>query len=87
MAKAPQLGSGGFGSLLEKHSRSQPGGRCSIGAILEDMDDKDAADFRLALADRKTYSSSSLARALNEYGYKTSHSSVQRHRTKGCQCE
>lgn len=84
MPKAPS--DGGFGSLLPSHPRQTQGGKCSVGIILRSMGENDAESLRSALADVESYSSASLARALCEYGYKISHSSVQRHRSKGCHC-
>ena len=72
-------------SLKIKHAS------CSVGRVLETLNNEDAHALTEVLKDR-TISSSKIAHILEKYGYRMSNRTVDRHRNIGtnknrCSCE
>lgn len=69
----------------ELDSRS-PGGNCSVGLLLDELD-KDVASELVDLIDDLTVSSSSLARLTKNKGWRVvGEWAFSRHRRKDCKC-
>lgn len=66
--------------------KQRSGVRCTIEILLTQMPVEDANDLRQLLPDY-TVQASSLARALNNRGYRVSGPVIARHRRGDCNCE
>ena len=61
------------------------GPRCTVGAILDKLDDDDRAALTAALDDDEVQGSG-LARLLSSRGHKVNGNTIQRHRRGDCSC-
>lgn len=59
--------------------------RCSIGLILDALDDRDRTALETALDD-PAVRPTSLARVLRSHGYQMSEHTIRRHRRRDCRC-
>jgi hypothetical protein len=67
------------------HEEMRPGPRCSVRAILDDLDEEDRADLERALADR-TYPYSVVSEVLRRRGIEIRAYSLSRHHRGLCGC-
>ena len=68
---------------MERQTRG-PGGECSVGKLLSELDDKRRADLVDALVRHRT---GVIVKVLREWGHPISEHSISRHRHKRCRCD
>lgn len=76
-------------ALHEKLNKPQPpmhGLPCSIGTVLEALDDTEKQALETMLADR-SWSQDMIWQALKDEGYTVGRQSVNRHRADKCRCD
>lgn len=74
-------------ALIEEAAKtSGPGGKCSVGLLLKQLDDGDRTDLEQAIG-TETIPAAVIARTMRSLGYKCPDDSVMRHRRKVCACE
>ncbi|MYX26758.1 hypothetical protein GTY75_08755 [Streptomyces sp. SID8381] len=83
---------GGLMAALARLTEQPPaprGPRCTVGAILDTIDDSTAQTLR-ALLDTRTVSATQIADALTAHGHRVQAPAVARHRRRGasngCRC-
>lgn len=78
---------GGLLALIEEAARtSGPGGKCSVGLLLKQLDEADRADLEAAIA-VESIPAAVIARTMRSLGHRCPDDSVMRHRRKACACE
>lgn len=63
-----------------------PGGHCSVGVVLAQMDPETAAEFRAAI-DMPELSGEAISSVLRRRGYRVAGQTINRHRRGGCICD
>lgn len=67
-------------------SEKRPGTQCAIARLVTGLDDDDRAALQAAF-DSDKVTSSTIARALVEMGFKIAPNTVSRHRRGDCRCD
>lgn len=76
---------GNLAAALSAHENGKPKGpRCTIGILLNELDDIDRKALTKALESHMT--GESIGQALRDEGHPVSGPTIQRHRRKQCSC-
>lgn len=75
---------GNLAAALSEQARPVPGPKCSVGQLLNELDDIDAQALRNAL--ESNMRGESISTALRGEGHRIAGTTIQRHRRNRCSC-